>query len=170
MKILNISVECLVETIKNLEEKIQAVNFHCVLASRLHQGVCCGCSDIPLCVHMYASAQFFNTFLSHAQVNESKLVLKLCDFGSASHVSENGEMISWRTTIGGREHTDESHWPHGGATVQAKTTRPLSCKKLLLLFSKSSLIFASFIQSPLQKDFSCTSASCFSLQICRLIS
>lgn len=89
MKILNISVECLVETIKNLEEKIQAVNFHCVLASRLHQGVCCGCSDIPLCVHMYASAQFFNTFLSHAQVNESKLVLKLCDFGSASHVSEN---------------------------------------------------------------------------------
>ena len=28
-----------------------------------------------------------NNFLS--QVNESKLVLKLCDFGSASHVAEN---------------------------------------------------------------------------------
>lgn len=90
--------------------------------------------------------------------------------GGGEKWNGGGEMISWRTTIGGREHTDESHWPHGGATVQAKTTRPLSCKKLLLLFSKSSLIFTSFIQSPLQKDFSCTSASCFSLQICRLIS
>lgn len=38
---------------------------------------------------LYLLFSYFNTFVEFFQVNEKKLVLKLCDFGSASKVTEN---------------------------------------------------------------------------------
>lgn len=48
------------------------------------------CSKSRLCSEQYRNSVFFTDIKpDNILVNETKLMLKLCDFGSASHISDN---------------------------------------------------------------------------------